>query len=208
MTTHQIRHRRLARHHRRRLHLRQRSPRRGCHRCLCSEARRRAPRRGRRLRHSLRFATRCPQSLLKFLPAPGFPVKLANDYTPTPAISLAVKQLGAAGGVVITSSHNPVELEWSEVQGQVRRLGDARDHEGDRRGAARRRDAKRPESRDRRSGSETGLRRDDLPLRRSGADRESEVQVCRRFHVRLRTRRADQDLSAITESTTSPSARN
>src|SRR5271155_3452297 len=37
----------------------------------------------------------------------GIPVKLANDYTPTPAVSLAVKQLGAAGGVVITSSHNP-----------------------------------------------------------------------------------------------------
>src|SRR5689334_9598467 len=37
----------------------------------------------------------------------GIPVKLANDFTPTPAISFAVKQLGAAGGVVVTSSHNP-----------------------------------------------------------------------------------------------------
>ena len=33
----------------------------------------------------------------------GIPVKLANDYTPTPAISYAVKTLGTAGGVVITS---------------------------------------------------------------------------------------------------------
>ena len=37
----------------------------------------------------------------------GIPVTLANDYTPTPAVSFAVKQSGAAGGVVITSSHNP-----------------------------------------------------------------------------------------------------
>jgi len=44
----------------------------------------------------------------------GIPVKLANDYTPTPAISLAVKQLGAAGGVVITSSHNP--WNWNGVK--------------------------------------------------------------------------------------------
>src|SRR5207248_11705237 len=37
----------------------------------------------------------------------GIPVKLANDYSPTPAISLAVKNQSAAGGVVITSSDNP-----------------------------------------------------------------------------------------------------
>jgi phosphomannomutase len=44
----------------------------------------------------------------------GIRVKLANDYTPTPAVSLAVKQLGAAGGVVITSSHNP--WNWNGVK--------------------------------------------------------------------------------------------
>ena len=44
----------------------------------------------------------------------GVPVKLANDYTPTPAISFAVKQLGAAGGVVVTSSHNP--FNWNGVK--------------------------------------------------------------------------------------------
>jgi phosphomannomutase len=44
----------------------------------------------------------------------GIPVKLANDYTPTPAISFAVKQLGAAGGVVVTSSHNP--FNWNGVK--------------------------------------------------------------------------------------------
>ncbi len=44
----------------------------------------------------------------------GIPVKLANDYTPTPAISFAVKQLGEAGGVVVTSSHNP--FNWNGVK--------------------------------------------------------------------------------------------
>src|SRR6185503_7074455 len=44
----------------------------------------------------------------------GIPVKLANDYTPTPAISLAVKNQGRAGGMVITSSHNP--WNWNGVK--------------------------------------------------------------------------------------------
>ena len=44
----------------------------------------------------------------------GIPVKLANDYTPTPAVSLAVKQQGAAGGVMVTSSHNP--WNWNGVK--------------------------------------------------------------------------------------------
>src|SRR5277367_3861880 len=44
----------------------------------------------------------------------GIPVKLASDYTPTPAISFAVKQLGAAGGLVVTSSHNP--WNWNGVK--------------------------------------------------------------------------------------------
>src|ERR1043166_338069 len=44
----------------------------------------------------------------------GIPVKLASDYSPTPAISYAVKQQGAAGGVVVTSSHNP--WNWNGVK--------------------------------------------------------------------------------------------
>jgi phosphomannomutase len=44
----------------------------------------------------------------------GIPVTLANDYTPTPAVSYAVKQRGAAGGVMITSSHNP--WNWNGVK--------------------------------------------------------------------------------------------
>ncbi|MGH9649030.1 MAG: phosphoglucomutase/phosphomannomutase family protein [Terriglobales bacterium] len=44
----------------------------------------------------------------------GIPVTLANDHTPTPAVSFAVRRQGAAGGVVITSSHNP--WNWNGVK--------------------------------------------------------------------------------------------
>ncbi len=44
----------------------------------------------------------------------GIPVTLADRYTPTPALSYAVLHLGAAGGVMITSSHNPAQ--WNGVK--------------------------------------------------------------------------------------------
>ena len=50
-------------------------------------------------------------------------MKLANDYTPTPAVSLAVKQQGAAGGVMVTSSHNP--WNWNGVKFKARFGGSA-----------------------------------------------------------------------------------
>lgn len=53
----------------------------------------------------------------------GIPVKLANDYSPTPAISFAVKQANAAGGVVITSSHNP--WNWNGVKFKAKFGGSA-----------------------------------------------------------------------------------
>jgi len=53
----------------------------------------------------------------------GIPIKLACDYTPTPAISLAVKNNGAAGGVVITSSHNP--WNWNGVKFKAKFGGSA-----------------------------------------------------------------------------------
>ena len=46
--------------------------------------------------------------------AAGISVRLADRITPTPALSYAVKHLGAAGGVMITSSHNPAE--WNGVK--------------------------------------------------------------------------------------------
>ncbi len=53
----------------------------------------------------------------------GIPVKLANDYSPTPAISYAVKQQGAAGGVMVTSSHNP--WNWNGVKFKAKFGGSA-----------------------------------------------------------------------------------
>src|SRR6266581_4782537 len=50
----------------------------------------------------------------ELIAAAGIPVNLANNYTPTPAVSYAVKQQGAAGGVMITSSHNP--WNWNGVK--------------------------------------------------------------------------------------------
>src|SRR5271156_4858101 len=50
--------------------------------------------------------------------AAGIPVRLANDYTPTPAVSFAVKDKGAAGGVMITSSHNPWNWNGMKFKGK------------------------------------------------------------------------------------------
>lgn len=55
--------------------------------------------------------------------AAGIPVQLTSDATPTPAISLAVKTQGAAGGVVVTSSHNP--WNWNGVKFKAKFGGSA-----------------------------------------------------------------------------------
>ena len=39
---------------------------------------------------------------------------LANAVTPTPALSFGVRERGAAGGIMITSSHNPAQ--WNGVK--------------------------------------------------------------------------------------------
>ncbi|MGH9702984.1 MAG: phosphoglucomutase/phosphomannomutase family protein [Candidatus Acidiferrales bacterium] len=44
----------------------------------------------------------------------GIPVWLAEAASPTPAISLLVRQRGAAGGIMITASHNP--YRWNGVK--------------------------------------------------------------------------------------------
>ena len=65
--------------------------------------------------YDTRFASgRAARIVSEVIAAAGIPVKLANDYTPTPAVSYAVKHDGAAGGVMVTSSHNP--WNWNGVK--------------------------------------------------------------------------------------------
>jgi phosphomannomutase len=65
--------------------------------------------------YDTRFASqRAAQVAAEVIASAGIPVELANDYTPTPALSYAVKDRGAAGGVMITSSHNP--WNWNGVK--------------------------------------------------------------------------------------------
>jgi phosphomannomutase len=65
--------------------------------------------------YDARFASpRAAQIVAEVLAEAGIPVKLANDFTPTPAVSYAVKQQGGAGGVMVTSSHNP--WNWNGVK--------------------------------------------------------------------------------------------
>jgi phosphomannomutase len=65
--------------------------------------------------YDARFASpRAAQIVAEVIAAAGIPVKLANDYTPTPAVSYAVKRHSAAGGVMVTSSHNP--FNWNGIK--------------------------------------------------------------------------------------------
>jgi len=48
------------------------------------------------------------------LAANGIPVLLATSFVPTPAIAFAVRSRRAAGGVVITASHNPAQ--WNGIK--------------------------------------------------------------------------------------------
>jgi len=73
------------------------------------------PQRGVIIGYDARFASpRAAQIVAEVLAEAGIPVKLANDYTPTPAVSYAVKYQSAAGGVMVTSSHNP--WNWNGVK--------------------------------------------------------------------------------------------
>ena len=65
--------------------------------------------------YDTRFGSRMfAQIVADVLASAGISVRLANDYTPTPALSFGVKHFGAAGGVMITSSHNP--FNWNGVK--------------------------------------------------------------------------------------------
>lgn len=73
------------------------------------------PSRGLVIGYDTRFGSRrFAEATAEIIALAGIPVKLANDYTPTPALSFAVKNLRTAGGVMITSSHNP--WSWNGVK--------------------------------------------------------------------------------------------
>ena len=65
--------------------------------------------------YDTRFGSRSfAKVVAEVLASAGIPVAMAAEITPTPALSFAVRERNAAGGVMITSSHNPAE--WNGVK--------------------------------------------------------------------------------------------
>jgi alpha-D-glucose phosphate-specific phosphoglucomutase len=82
------------------------------------------PNRGVVVGYDTRFLSdRAARAVAEVIAGAGIPVLLANDYVPTPAVSYNVKKLGAAGGVMITSSHNP--WNWNGVKFKAKFGGSA-----------------------------------------------------------------------------------
>jgi alpha-D-glucose phosphate-specific phosphoglucomutase len=69
------------------------------------------------------LSDRAARAVAEVIAGAGIPVLLANDYVPTPTVSYNVKKLGAAGGVMITSSHNP--WNWNGVKFKAKFGGSA-----------------------------------------------------------------------------------
>ena len=73
------------------------------------------PRKGILIGFDHRFGSdRFAASVAEVISATGTPVWLADKPCPTPAISLLVRQRAAAGGIVITASHNP--YRWNGIK--------------------------------------------------------------------------------------------
>ncbi len=82
------------------------------------------PARGIVIGYDTRFASgRVARIVAQIVADAGIPVKLASDFVPTPAVSYNVKRLNAAGGVMITSSHNP--WNWNGVKFKAKFGGSA-----------------------------------------------------------------------------------
>jgi phosphomannomutase len=65
--------------------------------------------------YDTRFGSRSfAKVVAEVLASAGIPVSMAAEITPTPALSYAVRERKTAGGVMITSSHNPAE--WNGVK--------------------------------------------------------------------------------------------
>ncbi|MDI6869832.1 MAG: phosphoglucomutase/phosphomannomutase family protein [Bacillota bacterium] len=63
------------------------------------------------------LSDRFAASVAEVLAANGVPVYLTDQAAPTPAVSYAIKHLGAAGGVMVTASHNPPEYNGIKFKG-------------------------------------------------------------------------------------------
>jgi alpha-D-glucose phosphate-specific phosphoglucomutase len=73
------------------------------------------PEKGLVIGYDTRFGSqRFAEAVAEVIASHGINMTISDDYVPTPAVSFAVKHLGATGGVMITSSHNP--WNWNGVK--------------------------------------------------------------------------------------------
>ena len=73
------------------------------------------PSKGISIGYDTRFGSRAfARAAAEAVAATGIAVELADRVTPTPALSYAVRERKQAGGIVITSSHNPAQ--WNGVK--------------------------------------------------------------------------------------------
>jgi phosphomannomutase len=73
------------------------------------------PAKGLCIGYDTRFGSRAfARACAEVVAAAGIPVQLAGAITPTPALSYGVRHRSAAGGIMITSSHNPAQ--WNGVK--------------------------------------------------------------------------------------------
>ncbi len=73
------------------------------------------PKKGLCIGYDTRFGSKAfARTCAEVVAASGIPVLIANDITPTPALSFGVRGQNCAGGIMITSSHNPAQ--WNGVK--------------------------------------------------------------------------------------------
>jgi phosphomannomutase len=73
------------------------------------------PKKGLCIAYDTRFGSKAfARTCAEVVAATGIPVQLAHAVTPTPALSFGLRERGAAGGIMITSSHNPAQ--WNGVK--------------------------------------------------------------------------------------------
>src|SRR5512133_2743984 len=82
------------------------------------------PRKGLLIGYDTRFGSKAfAQATAETIAEAGIPVRISNDVLPTPAISYCAKAMDTAGGIMITSSHNP--WSWNGVKFKAKYGGSA-----------------------------------------------------------------------------------